>query len=116
MRWRLFLGILLISPLAWGQTPPVFTIRQLSPTGVLLNKGWKWHAGDNPDWAKPEFDDSAWEDIDPTQDIMDLPKVRKAGIGWIRLHIQIDSTLARESAPAFRVYQATATELYSNGP
>lgn len=100
--------------LSWGQSS-VVTIRQLPPTGVWLDKGWKWHAGDNPDWAKPEFDDSAWENIDPTQDIMDLPKVRKAGIGWIRLHIQIDSTLARESALAFRVFQASATELYSNG-
>ena len=40
-------------------------------TGVLLDKNWKFHVGDNPDFAKPEFDDSAWENIDPTKDIHD---------------------------------------------
>ena len=29
----------------------------------------------NPDWAKPDFDDSAWARIDPTKEIAALPEV-----------------------------------------
>src|SRR5829696_9190817 len=25
--------------------------------GIILNKGWKFHAGDNPQWAKVEYND-----------------------------------------------------------
>ncbi len=47
-----------------------FRIDSLPQQGILLDKGWKWHAGDNPDFAKADFDDSAWESIDPTKDIV----------------------------------------------
>ena len=49
-----------------AQKPDVLIIDSLPPQGILLNQGWKWHAGDDPDFAKPNFDDSQWEDIDPT--------------------------------------------------
>lgn len=75
MRWLLLtLFSLLISGFSFGQS---YTIDSLPPQGILLDKGWKWHAGDHPDWAKPNFDDSAWESIDPTKDIMDLPQLDK---------------------------------------
>ena len=46
-----------------------------------LDKGWKWHAGDNADWARPAFDDATWEQIDPGQDIMDIPQLRQTN--WL---------------------------------
>ncbi len=100
-----------------GSLPParVFQIDSLPPQGILLDKGWKWHAGDNPEWAKPDFDDSAWESIDPTKDIMDLPQVRKAGIGWLRLNLHVDSTLLQQQAITLLVGQVAASVLYSNG-
>jgi hypothetical protein len=33
---------------------------------VALNGPWKFHTGDNPLWASPQFDDSAWEMVDLT--------------------------------------------------
>jgi len=27
---------------------------------VALNGPWKFHTGDNPQWADPNFDDAAW--------------------------------------------------------
>jgi hypothetical protein len=53
--------------------------------GVLLEKGWKFHAGDDPQYAKPDFDDEGWQTIDPTKDIYDLLELRK-GIVWFRLN------------------------------
>jgi hypothetical protein len=31
-----------------------------------LNGPWKFHPGDNPAWARPDFDDSAWGKMDLT--------------------------------------------------
>lgn len=120
MKTRFLVAILtFLTSLSWAQPrdSAVFYIDSLplTPRSVLLNKDWKWHAGDNPAWAKPQFNDSRWESIDPTQDIMDLPQVRKAGIGWLRLHLHIDSTIAQQQALLLRVYQVGASELYSNG-
>ncbi len=33
---------------------------------VALNGPWKFHIGDNPAWADPDFDDSQWETVDLT--------------------------------------------------
>ena len=33
---------------------------------VALNGPWKFHIGDNPQWADPKFDDSQWENVDLT--------------------------------------------------
>jgi len=115
-----FLFLLFLSLNASAQQGEVFRgsafrIDSLPPQGILLDKGWKWHAGDNPVWAKPDFDDSNWESIDPTKDIMDLPQVRKAGIGWLRLNLHIDSTLLQQQAITLLVSQVAASVLYSNG-
>ncbi len=75
---------------------PVFRIDSLPAQGILLDKGWKWHTGDNPDWAKPEFDDSKWESIDPTSPFSKLPQVTEAEIGWFRIAVTIDSSLVNQ--------------------
>ncbi len=33
---------------------------------IALNGPWKFHIGDNPQWADPNFDDSEWETVDLT--------------------------------------------------
>jgi two-component system NtrC family sensor kinase len=81
--------------------------------GVLLNKGWKFQRGDNPDYATPGYDDSKWQSIDPTLDIHDLPQI-KEGIVWFRLHLFVDSNLLREQL-ALVIQQSGASEIYLNG-
>jgi two-component system, NtrC family, sensor kinase len=92
----------------------VFNIDSLPAQGVLLDKGWKFHAGDSPDWAKPNFDDSKWEDIDPTFELYYLPQIRKGSIGWFRIELNIDSSLLNIPL-AFHIYQSIASEIYLNG-
>jgi signal transduction histidine kinase len=92
----------------------VFRIDSIPQQGILLDKGWKWHAGDNPDFAKPDFDDSKWESIDPTLSILDLPQIQKANIGWFRFHINIDSSLTSEGL-ALLVWHLGASEFFLNG-
>jgi hypothetical protein len=63
-----------------------YHIDHLSPEGILFDKGWKFQAGDNPDYAKLYYDDSKWQDINPTLDVHDLPQI-KEGTVWFRLHL-----------------------------
>lgn len=87
----------------------------LPAEGVLLDKGWKYRTGDNPEWARPEFDDARWQPIDPTLDIQEsLPQIPRSGIGWFRLHLSLDSTV-REQQLALMVQQSGASEIYLNG-
>ena len=92
----------------------VFCIDSIPVKGILLDKGWKWHAGDNFDFAKPDFDDSQWESIDPTKYINDLPQIQKAGIGWFRIHLNVDSSL-KNTILSLQTNQALAAEFYQNG-
>jgi signal transduction histidine kinase len=92
----------------------VFRIDSIPTKGILLDKGWKWHAGDNPDFAKPDFDDSKWESIDPTKDIMALDQIRKPSVVWFRLPLALhDSTLYQMLSLV--VKQTGATAFYLNG-
>ncbi len=76
---HLVLFLLFLSSSAFAQKSEIFRIDSLPKHGVFLVKGWSWHRDDNPDYAKPDFDDSAWESIDPTKDIMNLPQLPKTG-------------------------------------
>jgi signal transduction histidine kinase/DNA-binding response OmpR family regulator/AraC-like DNA-binding protein len=107
--------LLLFIPLtAFAQQSKEFRIDTLPTEGMLLDKNWKWQVGDNPDFAKPDFDDSAWDAIDPTKDIMDLTQIPKDGrIVWLRLHLHIDSTINQQLA--LMIQQVGASDLFLNG-
>jgi sigma-B regulation protein RsbU (phosphoserine phosphatase) len=73
-----------------------------------IETGWRVHEGDNPAWANPAFDDSAWEPAE----LDDLGPSRP-GWRWYRLHITL-----HEGHPdlALLFYGAdSAYELYVNG-
>ena len=104
---NLSLAILLLfaCQFCFGQ---VFKLDSLPKQGVLLDKGWKWHAGDNPD-----FDDSAWESIDPTKDIHDLPQIFDSKVKWLRLNIEVKNKIIKPTG--ISIMQAGASEIYLNG-
>ena len=83
-------------------------------TGVTLNKGWKFRAGDDPQWAKPGYDDATWQTVDPTLDLHKVPIVKKAGIGWFKLKINVDSSLFNERIAMVFASQG-ASEIYLDG-
>ena len=49
-----------------------------------INSGWRMHDGDDPSWASPGFDDSAWK----TVHLDDLGPSRP-GWRWFRLHLKL---------------------------
>lgn len=94
-----------------GQT---LYIDSIPKDGIPLNKGWKFHAGDDKNWSSVSFNDSSWSEIDPTKPVQDLPQVRSAQIGWLRLHIHAGKAL-RGKTIAFAILQTGASEIYLNG-
>jgi two-component system, NtrC family, sensor kinase len=110
----LTLILLLLSSHIFAQNSDIFRVDSLPTDGVLLDKNWKFHAGDNPEWAKGTFDDAAWASIDPTKDIMEVPQIQDGKIGWLRLQLKMDSSLL--SKPCFLgVFQTIASEIYVDG-
>ncbi|MEO6694040.1 MAG: histidine kinase dimerization/phospho-acceptor domain-containing protein [Ignavibacteria bacterium] len=117
---HIFIFLLLLPLAAFSQKSSVF---KLSATGekntkfangwIALDSGWKFKAGDNPEWAKPGFEDSSWQSITLFQDLYVLPEIPKGDIAWFRLRLTTDSTMNRQLV--MRIYQTGASEIYLNG-
>lgn len=75
----------------------LFTGREVVACKVNLEKGWKFKAGDDLIWAKPDFDDSKWESISTIQSWESQGYENYDGFGWYRIRIMIPSSL-KESA------------------
>ncbi len=113
MKYILALLFLFCSLTTKAQKRDVLIIDSLPPQGILLNQGWKWRTGDDPNWAKTDFDDSQWPGIDPTRDIHDFPEFFDGNVRWLRLRLKVNQQV---SLPlGLSVNQATASEVYLNG-
>ncbi|WP_229239364.1 sensor histidine kinase [Emticicia agri] len=107
--------ILLIGLQAQGQKPRKFTpIDSIPMYGVTLSNHWKWHAGDNPAWAKPEFNDSLWDKLQVAESIEEFPKLRESEIAWFRRPIQVTQALVNKPL-SISVKQMGASEIYLDG-
>src|SRR6185312_6149313 len=109
------LGLLLMFFISktFAQTGRVFHLNKLSKNDTLLS-GWVFHAGDNAQWANPAYDDSQWQLTDPGTDITKFDQLKNAGVGWLRLHIRVDSAVAGQRLMAW-VSQYSASEIYLDG-
>ena len=67
---------------------------------------WKGHAGDDPRWAAPDFDDSSWSAA--------MPPMKGTGFSWYRSTLRIPQEL---STPVFLWFPAPngSFEVYANG-
>ena len=93
---------------------PIFHLDSLPAHGMVLDKGWKFHPGDDTAWARPNFADRGWENINPAIDIHYLPQVRNSKICWFRLQLQVGSSLVGKPL-ALVIHQIGASEIYLNG-
>ena len=93
----------------------VLTLEDIKKDGTLLGN-WKYHPGDNPEWADPAFDDTAWESTDTLLIQDELPENKWEGIGWFRLHLSVPDEQLWHKPLALQVtYQAGASEIYLDG-
>lgn len=107
------ISFLAINCFSQNSATDLFHITKLPPKGILLDQGWKFRAGDSIDYAKPDYDDSKWQPINPTLDIHDLPQLQKS-IGWFRLRLSINDKV-RQQPLSLTIDQRGASEIYVNG-
>jgi serine phosphatase RsbU (regulator of sigma subunit) len=81
---------------------------------VALVKEWSYMPGDNPGWADPAFDDSAWPLVAPALSDLDEVPGGWSGIGWFRRRIKTTSGFG-DHALGLRIRQAGASELFLDG-
>ena len=74
----------------------VFHLDNLPPDGVLLDSGWKFRAGDNPDYAKSYYDDTKWTNVKLSDYNTYLQQFKTKNIGWFRLNLLIDSSIQKK--------------------
>lgn len=55
---------------------------------VQLDGPWRFQMGDDPSWADPAFDDSAWPTVTLGKSLAEQGFESYAGFAWYRLHIQ----------------------------
>ena len=80
----------------------------------LLSKRWRYHPGDNPAWARPDFDDSRWGTFDPARPRHEQPRAVQEGICWLRLRFRLSDSL-RQRELVLRLLGRGALEVYLNG-
>jgi two-component system NtrC family sensor kinase len=91
----------------------VVHIKDIPADGILLDSGWKFKVGDDPNFADPDFNDDDWQSINPTLDIhTSLPEIPEGEICWLRIHLSFDSMVTQL---AMVMEQSVASEIYLNG-
>ncbi|MHB8403093.1 MAG: SpoIIE family protein phosphatase [Bacteroidia bacterium] len=75
---------------------------------------WKYHKGDSAQWAKPDYNDAAWDSVKTRLNLDDLPKDYFTNIAWFRLSVNIDTVLVNKPI-AFSITHGGASEIYLNG-
>jgi signal transduction histidine kinase len=85
------------------------------PVKIVVPQKWKYHGGDNSEWASLTFDDSDWELTNTRLRSKEtLPKSGWSGIGWFRVWVSVDSAQVNRPV-ALWMDQKGASEVYLNG-
>jgi phosphoserine phosphatase RsbU/P len=94
---------------AQGQTFDATNLRAPADLGVK----WRVHGGDDPAYARPDFDDSQWTLFDPYTTITRIFPGTKPDVIWYRLRVKVSPD---QSGLALReVSISRAFEIYVNG-
>ncbi|MGC8550218.1 MAG: SpoIIE family protein phosphatase [Acidobacteriaceae bacterium] len=85
-----------------------------SPQRILsLNGKWRFHPGDNPQWASPNFNDSAWPLLNSDESWIYQGYPNLSGYAWYRFTIQIPASSPALSINLPPIY--TGYQLFENG-
>ncbi len=91
---------------------PVFDATHLREPS-LLHAQWLVHAGDDPAYADPGFDDSHWIPFDPSTSIQNIYGSSKPEVVWYRLRVKV--VPAQSDLGLSEVGLCNAFEIYANG-
>jgi phosphoserine phosphatase RsbU/P len=108
-------GFLLVPPAplrAQTSQPGTFdatTLRQPTDLGFV----WLIKAGDDPAYARADYDDSQWTRLDTNQSLKQFFPTQHPSVIWYRLHVKVAPNQTGLSLEEFNL--ASAFEIYVNG-
>ena len=109
------LGLLLFLPAPLrAQTPPAgtfdaTTLRQPTDLGFV----WLIKAGDDPSYARADYDDTHWTRLDTNQSLKQIFPTQHPSVIWYRMHVKVAPNQAGLSLEEFNL--SSAFEIYVNG-
>ncbi len=83
------------------------------PNELSLDTCWKFHRGDDMQWASSSFNDNSWDSLFANMNSRDALEKFK-GIGWFRIHLKIAPALFQKTF-ILTMRQRGASEVYLNG-
>lgn len=85
------MSVLALASPVFGATsaPPIFDATHVHEP-ANLGGIWLVHAGDDPAYASPDFDDSGWTRFDPGTSILSIYGRQKPSVVWYRLRVKVD--------------------------
>jgi hypothetical protein len=115
-----FLLALLLAPPCIAQTSPQsapanFSMDKDREPMVLLDGLWRFHPGDDPQWADPNFDDSSWPLIRSDKSWSDQGYKGMSGTAWYRARVWIPADEGPLSLYVPTGSIATNYQVFANG-
>jgi signal transduction histidine kinase len=92
----------------------VFHLGPLNTQGIILDKEWMFYSDDNGDYGRVDYNPKDGVPVNPTLLLDQLPVVKRSGIGWFRLKLQVDFSL-RNKTVGITLSMLGAAEIYLNG-
>ncbi len=101
---------------AWAQAPQPVVLNDLGSATLPLSGPWQFHTGDDPGWAAPSYDDSAWEPIETGRSWEGQGHRNYTGFAWYRRQLVWDSGRTVEWNLALYLTDVDSScEVYWNG-
>ena len=104
------LAALVLSLPLFAQGPAFDATHLRAPS--QLHAQWLVHAGDDPAYANPGFDDSQWTPFDPSTSIQNIYGSSKPEVVWYRLRVKVDP--AQSDLGLSEIGLCSAFEIYAN--
>ncbi len=81
---------------------------------IALDRYWRFKSGDDPNYARPEFNDSTWQRFSSVNRMSAAEREVYQGKGWFRAHFEADTSLVGKVL-AFTIQFDGAFDLYLDG-
>jgi serine phosphatase RsbU (regulator of sigma subunit) len=82
---------------------------------IYIRDQWRFMAGDNPEWAHTDYDDSDWDFVSTNLTEAELAFRDWEGIGWFRKHLEVSPELTGKPMALLVDRHLGASEIYLNG-
>ena len=96
----------------------VYSPKHINGNRFFLNESgqfWKFKKGNNPEWSQPGFDDSDWDNYNPSSLVLDLTEESGRLEGWFRFQFTLSDSLKNEQLTFILDDYGQAIEVFLDG-